>query len=70
MGYINVASGGGNLVVNAEPGFFLYIAITIPLVLVILGGYIWWDWRSMRNLSSQVPMQSYIVPVRDDIHLV
>ncbi|KAK9790481.1 hypothetical protein SCARD494_08430 [Seiridium cardinale] len=52
MGYINVASGGGSLRVGAEPGLFLHIAITIPLVLVILGGYLWWDWRSLRNPKS------------------
>ncbi|ETS82444.1 hypothetical protein PFICI_04320 [Pestalotiopsis fici W106-1] len=54
MGYIKVASGGGQLLVNAEPGLLLYTAITIPVVLVILGGYLWWDWRTTRNLTSSL----------------
>ena len=51
MGYINVASGGGQLLVDAEPGLLLYAAITIPVLLVVLGGYILWEWYSKRNLA-------------------
>ncbi|KAF2993479.1 hypothetical protein E8E14_001128 [Neopestalotiopsis sp. 37M] len=52
MGYINVASGGGQLIVDAEPGLLLYTAITIPVLLVILGCYTWWDRRTTRKLAS------------------
>ena len=43
MGYIDIKSSGGGFKLNAKPGLIFYFAITIPLVVAIIGSYVYWD---------------------------
>jgi hypothetical protein len=44
----------GHLVVGATYQFWFFLALTLPLMVVTVGGWLVWDWWSMRNarLSS------------------
>lgn len=52
MGYIDIALDSGHFTMNVEPGFFLYLIVTIPVVLLVVGGFLWWDWRSTKSAKT------------------
>ena len=53
-------SRSGHLIVNAKPEFLFFLAITIPLMVVVLGAWLAYDWHSMRKAGSE----------KDDIDLL
>lgn len=54
MNYINVKSDSGHLLVDVEPGLLFYVIVTVPVMLLVLGGFMWWDWRSTRLAKLSV----------------
>ncbi|EME79536.1 uncharacterized protein MYCFIDRAFT_183745 [Pseudocercospora fijiensis CIRAD86] len=42
-------SEGGHLIIDARPEFLFFLALTIPLMIVTVGGWLLWDWLSTRR---------------------
>nr|POE62876.1 hypothetical protein CFP56_03779 [Quercus suber] len=38
---------------NADHDLWFWFAITFPLMLITLGGWLYWDWRTTRNMSKE-----------------
>ncbi|KXH64867.1 hypothetical protein CNYM01_13998 [Colletotrichum nymphaeae SA-01] len=53
MGYIDIKSERGMIKLDLKPGVWVYLAISLPLVVVILSTYLLWDRRNMRNVARQ-----------------
>ncbi|KAI3537255.1 hypothetical protein CSPX01_10344 [Colletotrichum filicis] len=53
MDYVDVRSVNGMLKLNIEPGLWLYLAVTIPLLLVIIASYLVWDRRNVRKIVEK-----------------
>ncbi|KXH54992.1 hypothetical protein CNYM01_03392 [Colletotrichum nymphaeae SA-01] len=53
MDYVDVKSVNGMLKLNIEPGLWLYLAVTIPLLLVIIASYLVWDRRNVRKIVEK-----------------
>ncbi|GAB7325313.1 hypothetical protein MBLNU13_g09364t1 [Cladosporium sp. NU13] len=53
MGYIAVTRDGWRLNTSTEPGLMLYLCITVPLVMAVVGCWICWDGLSMREARTQ-----------------
>lgn len=53
MGYIDIKSEKGVIKLDLQPGVWVYLAISLPLVVVILSTYLLWDRRNMRNVARQ-----------------
>ncbi|KAK1854827.1 hypothetical protein CCHR01_02507 [Colletotrichum chrysophilum] len=49
MGYIDLIVRKGHLRLDVQPGLWLYLAIALPLVLIIMISYILWDRRNVRR---------------------
>ncbi|KAL3296360.1 magnesium transport protein transmembrane region, partial [Colletotrichum asianum] len=47
MGYIDIKSEKGLMRLDFEPGLWLYLAVSLPLVIVIMSAYLVWDRRNM-----------------------
>jgi hypothetical protein len=57
MNNVHVRSGsGGHLLIDVDPSFLFYLAITLPLMFVTVGGWLVWDWRSMRKARAEQPL--------------
>ncbi|WYZ46033.1 hypothetical protein EsH8_IX_000258 [Colletotrichum jinshuiense] len=52
MGYINITSAKGLIKVDVEPGLWLYLSISLPLVFFIMSAYLLWDRRNMRRANE------------------
>lgn len=48
------SSRKGLLQLNADLDLWFWLAITIPLMLVTLGGWLYWDWRTTRKMSREL----------------
>ncbi|KAK1990929.1 hypothetical protein LX36DRAFT_376159 [Colletotrichum falcatum] len=57
LDYVNILMNNGKLKLQVEPGLWLYLAISLPLVVVIMSSYLWWD---RRNLPKSVPEGNYV----------
>ncbi|CAK4033313.1 hypothetical protein PFICI_04320 [Lecanosticta acicola] len=54
MGFLHdISYNDGRLELKADPGLLLYLAITLPLMVVTVGGWFLWDFRTKRNLQKQ-----------------
>jgi len=53
MDYIAVSRDGWRLTTSAQPGLMLYLCITVPLVLTVVGGWVFWDGLSRREARTQ-----------------
>jgi len=52
MGFIHVTSSHSGLTVKADDGMWFYLALTLPLLLVTLGVWYVWEWRTRRRLRA------------------
>lgn len=39
----------GQLSLQADAGLLFYLAITVPLMVLTIGGWFWWDLRTRRR---------------------
>ncbi|KAK1990856.1 hypothetical protein LX36DRAFT_379606 [Colletotrichum falcatum] len=53
MGYIDIKSEKGLIRLDFKPGLWLYLAVSLPLVIVIISAYLMWDRRNMRRTTRQ-----------------
>jgi hypothetical protein len=52
MDYITVTKEEGHWETDTKPGLVLYLAITIPLVVFVVAGWLFWDWLSNRRVRT------------------
>lgn len=53
MDYIDIKSVKGLIRLDFKPGLWLYLAVSLPLVIVIMAAYLMWDRRNMRRAVRQ-----------------
>ncbi|KAI5366001.1 Putative Mg2+ transporter protein, CorA-like/Zinc transport protein ZntB [Septoria linicola] len=54
MGSLDISrSESGHLIVDAKPEFLFFLAITLPLVVVVVGAWLVYDWHSMRKARRE-----------------
>ncbi|KAF8864440.1 hypothetical protein BDZ45DRAFT_38140 [Acephala macrosclerotiorum] len=49
MGFIHVTSSHGGLIVVADDDMYFYLALTLPLLMVTIGGWYLWECRARRQ---------------------
>jgi hypothetical protein len=56
MNSLEIKRSGSGLIVKANAEFFFFLAVTIPLTAVTVGGWLIWDWTSMRKARRERPL--------------
>lgn len=53
MGYIDISTARGYIELDVHPGLWLYFSIALPIVLVVVISYLWWDRRAVRMAEAR-----------------
>ncbi|KAK2011561.1 hypothetical protein LZ32DRAFT_606392 [Colletotrichum eremochloae] len=53
MDYIKIVTNNGKIKLQLEPGLWLYLAIALALLIIIMSSYLWWDKRKVKKSISQ-----------------